>query len=320
MKAYPLQFKPIYKQRIWGGQKLRSACGGFGRELPADKKIGESWELSDLPEDKSVIINGELAGLTLNAAIKKYPNEIMGDKDFKLPFPLLIKFINAEDILSIQVHPDEETCKKLGKGEPKTECWYIINAESGSFIYKGLKKGVTKKQFAEAIDNGTVEEFVQKVYVKAGECHYLPAGTIHTMGPGLIVAEIQTPSDTTYRVFDFNRVDENGKSRPLHIKQALESIHFENRESAEGGPVTTVGRLVNCKYFNVDKGHQAAGCEMLLSAGKMKVLIFIGGQCRIESPEQESLQSKAGDCLLVPADYEGAAVFEKETEYLTVTL
>jgi mannose-6-phosphate isomerase len=314
MKAYPLQFRPIYKQRIWGGQKLRDF---FGRELPAGEKIGESWELSDLPEDKSVITNGELAGLTLNGAIKKYPKEITGDENFKLPFPLLIKFIDAEDILSIQVHPDEEICKKLGKGEPKTECWYIIDAESGSFIYKGLKKGVTKKQFAEAIDNGTAEHLVQRVYVKAGECHYLPAGTVHTMGPGLIVAEIQTPSDTTYRVFDFNRVDEMGKSRPLHIKEALESIHFENRDEL---PVTTVGRLVNSKYFKVDKGHQAAGCEMLLSAGIMKVLIITSGKGMIKSGDEDAAEFKAGDCLLVPAGYEGAAVFEKETEYLTVTL
>jgi mannose-6-phosphate isomerase len=314
MKAYPLKFRPIYKQRIWGGQKLHDF---FDRNLPAGEKIGESWELSDLPEDKSVIANGELKGLTLNEAIKKYPKEITGDKNFKLPFPLLIKFIDAEDILSIQVHPDEKTCKKLGKGEPKTECWYIINAEAGAFIYKGLKKGVTKKQFAEAIDNGTVEEFVQKVYVKAGECHYLPAGTVHTMGPGLMVAEIQTPSDTTYRVFDFNRVDEMGKSRPLHIEEALESIHFENRDEL---PVTTVGRLVSSRYFKVDKGHQAAGCEMLLSAGIMKVLIITSGKGRIKSGDEDATEFKAGDCLLVPADYEGAAVFEKETEYLTVTI
>jgi mannose-6-phosphate isomerase len=281
----------------------------------------------------------------LNQAIKKYPKEITGDKDFKLPFPLLIKFIDAEDILSIQVHPDEETCKKLGKGEPKTECWYIIDAAPGSFIYKGLKKGVTKKQFADAIDNGTVEELVQKVYVQAGECHYLPAGTVHTMGPGLMVAEIQTPSDTTYRVFDFNRVDENGKNRPLHIKQALESIHFENREWFDSAhhrelPATTVGRLVSSRYFKVDKGHQAAGCEMLLSAGIMKVLIITSGKGRIKSGDENAALSaglssvalakeeakakaeefKAGDCLLVPAGYEGAAVFEKETEYLTVTI
>jgi mannose-6-phosphate isomerase len=316
MKAYPLQFKPIYKQRIWGGQRLREI---FDKDLPAGEKIGESWELSDLPQDKSVIINGELKGLTLNAAIRKFPKEITGDKDFKLPFPLLIKFLDAEDILSIQVHPDEKTCKRMGKGEPKTECWYIIEAQAGAFIYKGLKKGVTKKQFAEAIEKGPVEELVKKVYVKVGQCHYLPAGTVHSMGPGLIVAEIQTPSDTTYRVYDFNRVDANGKKRPLHIKEALESIHFENPEPTEGGPAMTVGRLVNSKFFKVDKGHNSAGSELLLAAGKMKVLIFITGCCKIEAPEQEAQQFKAGNCLLSPAAYEGASVFEKETEYLTVT-
>ena len=314
MKAYPLKFRPIYKRRIWGGQKLRDF---FGKELPAGQKIGESWELSDLPEDKSVIANGELAGLTLNAAIRKFPKEITGDENFSLPFPLLIKFIDAEDILSIQVHPDEQTCKRMGKGEPKTECWIVLYAGPGAFIYKGLKKGVTKERFSKAIAERNVEELVQKVNVKAGECHYLPAGTVHTMGPGLIVAEIQTPSDTTYRVFDFNRVDETGKPRPLHIEEALESIHFKNPDKL---PVTTVGRLVDCKYFKVDKGHQACDCELLMSAGEMKVLIITSGKGRIESSDKDAKEFKSGDCLLVPAGYEGAAVFEKETEYLTVMI
>jgi mannose-6-phosphate isomerase len=321
MQTYPLKFRPIYKERIWGGQRLAEF---FGKELPAGEKIGESWELADLPEDKSAITNGKLAGVTLNAAIKKFPKEITGDKKFKLPFPLLIKFLDAEDILSVQVHPDAETSRQMGKGDPKTECWYIIDAKPKSFIYKGLKEGVTRERFAKAIKEGTVENLLAKIYVQKGECHYLPAGTAHSIGPGLIIAEIQTPSDTTYRVFDFNRLDEKGKPRPLHITEALESIHFcrqaSLRESKDDLPVTTVGRLVDSRYFVIDKGHQAKGCEQLLAGGKMKVLIILSGGGSFKAGDISSENFKAGEVVLAPADYMGAMVFEKETEYLTVSI
>jgi mannose-6-phosphate isomerase len=313
MKMYPLKFKPIYKSRIWGGRKIETF---LSKKLPAGKKIGESWEISDLPEDKSIIANGELAGLTLEQAIQKYPQEITGDKNFKLPFPLLIKFIDAEDILSIQVHPDEQTCKKMGKGEPKTECWYVLYAEKDAFIYKGLKKGVTKKQFQEAVGSGTVEQLLQKVFVKPGQCHYLPAGTVHTLSPGLIIAEIQTPSDTTYRIFDFNRLDKNGKPRPLHIEDALESIHFDNPEKL---PVTTAGVLADGKYFKIVKGKWKAGCEKI-EMGQMKVIILLSGNGKITTNEDKTEAFTAGDVLLIPAYYDGTAICEQDTEHLIVTL
>ena len=331
MKAYPLKFRPIFKQRIWGGQKLREV---FDKDIPPFEKIGESWELADLPNDKSVISNGELAGETLNSAIEKYPKEITGNEDFLGPFSLLIKFLDAQDILSVQVHPDPETCQRMGKGEPKTECWYIISAEPGAVIYKGLKKGVTKEQFAEAIEEGNVADLLAKVQVEKGQCHFLPAGTAHAIGPGLLIAEIQMPSDTTYRVFDWNRVDEAGKARELHIEEALESIHFD--ASADNLSVTTMGRLVDCEYFRIDKGHQGKDCELLLSPGPpkaglsqsspsawspwMKTLIIISGFGTISGIGAEPVEFKAGDTLLVPAVYEGVIRFAGDTEYLTVTL
>ncbi len=339
MEAYPLKFRPIYKQRIWGGRKLQEV---FGRELPLGEKIGESWELADLPNDKSVIVNGELAGQTLQSAIGQYPREITGSAGFSPPFPLLIKLLDAQDVLSVQVHPDPETCERMGKGEPKTECWYIISAAPGAVIYKGLKKGVIRGQFARAIKDGAVADMLAKVEVRAGECHFLPAGTAHAIGPGLLIAEIQTPSDTTYRVFDWNRVDEAGKPRELHVQEALESIHFDM--SGDKLPVTTVGRLVQCEYFTVDKGHQAKNCELLLSPGQMKVLIVISGfgtilgkggslkgeafgavssegghpQAVLEAATR-LVEFRAGDCLLIPAAYEGAMRFAANTHYLTVT-
>ncbi len=313
MKPYPLKSKPIYKQRIWGGQKLREF---FGKDIPADEKIGESWELADLPQDKSVIANGELAGLTINEAINKYPAEITGNENFSGTFPLLIKILDAEDVLSVQVHPDKETAQRMGKGDPKTECWYIIKAAPGAVIYKGLNEGVTKEQFAEAIKTGNVAELLNKVEVKPGQCHFLPSGTAHAIGAGLLIAEIQLPSDTTYRVFDFNRVDDTGKSRELHIEEALQSIHFG--ESLDQLPVTTVGRLIDCEFFTIDKGHQAKDCERLLSPGQMKVLMIINGKGHFTCSETDDVNFSSGDTILLPAVYEGVMVFEEESEYLII--
>jgi len=314
VEAYPLKFQPIYKQRIWGGRKLAEL---FGKELPPGQKIGESWELADLPQDKSVIANGELAGRTLRSAIEEYPKEIMGDASFAGPFPLLIKLLDCQDILSVQVHPDPQTCRRMGAGEPKTECWYIIAAEPGAAIYKGLKKGVTKEHFAEAIKKGAVTETLAMVPVAVGECHFLPAGTAHAIGPGLVIAEIQTPSDTTYRVFDWNRFDDAGHARELHIEQALESIHFD--VSADDLPVTTMGRLVDCGYFKIDKGHQSRNCQTLLSPGGAKTLIIISGCGTILGTKVSPVEFRAGDCLLIPAAYEGAMRFAADTQYLSVT-
>jgi mannose-6-phosphate isomerase len=315
MKAYPLKFRPIYKQRIWGGRKLREV---FGRDIPPGEEIGESWELADLPEDKSVLTNGEFAGQTLGSLIQQYPKEITARADFPLPFPLLIKFLDAEDVLSVQVHPDPQTCRRLGKGQPKTECWYIILAEPGAVIYKGLKETVTRERFTQAIENGSVAELLAEVPVAAGQCHLLPAGTVHSIGAGLVIAEIQTPSDTTYRVFDFNRVDQNGKPRQLHIQEALESIHFE--AGPDDLPVTTAGRLVDCEYFAVDKGHQPRNGRLPVSSGQMKTVIFLSGFGSFEDAQEEVVEFKAGETILVPAQYEGRMKFGDDTEYLTVTV
>ncbi len=315
MNIYPFKFEPIYKHRIWGGRKLEEF---FRKKLPPDEKIGESWELADLPHDRSVIADGTLAGLTMAEAIRQYPKEITGDEDFCGPFPLLIKLLDAQDILSVQVHPDPETCKRTGRGDPKTECWYIIEAEPDAVIYKGLKPGVTKKTFAEGIKQGTVDQMLLKVPVSVGQCHFLPAGTPHSIGAGLLIAEVQTPSDTTYRVFDWNRVDDSGKSRDLHIEEALESIHFD--ASKDNLSVETVGRLVDCPYFKLDKGHQAKGCELLFKGGRMRVLMVLSGSGRICDAQDEAVDFVSGDTFLIPASYDGAVTFDVETQYLTITV
>ena len=316
MKVYPLKFEPIFKKRIWGGQKLREV---FNKDIPSFEKIGESWELADLPEDKSVIANGELAGQTLSSVIEKFPKEITDNENLSGPFPLLIKFLDAKDVLSVQVHPDEKACQKMGKGAPKTECWYIISAEPDAVIYKGIKKDVSKEQFAEAIKTGDVAKLLKKIPVKQGQCHFLPAGTPHAIGAGLLIAEIQTPSDTTYRVFDWNRVDDTGKSRPLHIEEALESIRFNI--SCDELYIKTEGRLVDCEYFKIDKYQQAKNCEIFFPSGEMGTLIILAGFGVIHGTKGEAaVKFQAGDCLLIPADYEGTMRFAEDTQYLTVSI
>ncbi|MBN1360625.1 MAG: class I mannose-6-phosphate isomerase [Sedimentisphaerales bacterium] len=315
MDPYPLKTVPIFKQRIWGGQKLREV---FGKDLPSGAKIGESWEIADLPDDKTCIANGAYKGQTLTSLAREFPEQITGARDVPSPFPLLIKLLDAEDMLSVQVHPDRQTCERMGRGEPKTECWYIISAEPGAVIYKGLKERVTRERFAQAIEAGTTAELLARVPVEPGQCHFLPAGTAHAIGAGLLIAEIQTPSDTTYRVFDWNRLDDEGKPRQLHLQEALESIHFD--VTADKLPVTTVGRLVDTEYFKIDKGHRSANTELLLRVGGMRALIVLGGAGVIESSQADPVEFKGGDCLVIPAAFEGAVRFARETEYLTVML
>jgi mannose-6-phosphate isomerase len=308
MNLYPLKFEAIYKEIIWGGHKLANI---LEKDFPKDKKIGESWELVDLPNDKSHIANGELAGLTISEVLQKYPQQILG-KEYNPPFCLLIKFIDAADFLSVQVHPDNEAVKKLGTGSLKTECWYIVDAEKDACIYKGLKKGTTREQFEKSVKDGSCAELLNKVPVKPGECHFLPAGTVHAIGAGLLVAEIQTPSDTTYRVFDWNRL-QNGKPRQLHIEQALESIHFG--QNADELSVKSSGRLVDCEYFKVDKITAKANSSSDISRG-MKVLMFIQGKGEITSSNTEPVDFSKGQTILLPAEFEGKISFADDTEYL----
>ena len=315
MNIYPLKFEPLFKERIWGGRKLAEV---FGKPLPADVNIGESWEIADVYEDKSVIANGPLAGMTIDKAIEQYKVEITGNADYHPPFPLLIKLIDAQGTLSVQVHPDADTCKRTGKGDPKTECWYVLEAEPGAAIYSGIKEGTTKEEFAKSIEEGTCADYLNKIEVKVGECYFIPSGLCHAIGTGLLVAEIQQPSDTTYRVFDWNRVDANGNPRQLHIEDGLESIHFEPFD--EDLSAKTVGRLVDTDVFKVDKRHQAGNCQMLLEAGQMKVLVILSGSGKITSDKTEEVGFVKGDTILIPAAFEGVMECAEESEYLIATV
>ncbi len=315
MDLYPLKFQPIYKERIWGGRRLAEL---FGRPLPAGERIGESWELCDLPSDKTAIANGPLAGGTISQVVAEFGVELTGRR-IEGTFPLLIKLLDAQDTLSIQVHPDRQACERMGKGEPKTECWYIIAAEPGAAIYKGLKPGTTKEQFAEALSQGNCAELLEKVDVQPGQSYFLPAGTCHSIGAGLVIAEIQQSSDTTYRVFDWNRIDPaTGKGRPLQIAEAMESINFSL--TLDKLPVAAAGRLAECEAFKIDKFRQGRAEQFPLAPGQMKAIVFISGRGKVLGRRSESVYFAAGDTILTPAVFEGFIEFENDCTFLTVTI
>ena len=315
MTLYPLTFEPIFQERIWGGRRLSDL---YGKPLPPGVPIGESWELADLPNGQSIVANGPLKAQTLRAVMEHYSGDITGQPDAKTPFPLLIKLLDAEDILSVQVHPDAATCKKMGTGQPKTECWYILAAKPDAAIYKGLKPGTTRQAFRQAVQAGTCADLLVRVPVSVGQCHFLPSGTCHAIGAGLVIAEIQQPSDTTYRVFDWNRIDaKTGQPRQLHIDQAIESIHFGDEQPPAAA---TIGRLVDAPEFKVDKGHQVPGGEVLLSHGTMRVLIILSGSGQIISETTQAVAFCAGQTVLIPFAYEGVMQFTQDCEYLTITV
>jgi mannose-6-phosphate isomerase len=216
---YPLTFQPIFKERVWGGRNLERL---YRKALPANTPIGESWEITDRPEGVSVIANGSLAGKDLRWLMANQREELLGKTDAER-FPLLIKILDCQETLSVQVHPPAGVAAKLG-GEPKTEMWHIADATPEAVLYVGLRRGVTREEFERRIGDGTVAEALHRIAVKKDDVMFLPSGRVHAIGAGNVIFEIQQNSDTTYRVFDWNRVGLDGKPRELHVKESLESI------------------------------------------------------------------------------------------------
>ncbi len=255
MALYPLKFKPRFVEKMWGGQKIESV---LGKVLPSGKQIGESWELYDFPPgvvDNSTdwisahVANGPLTGRTLHSIVIEFGCDLTGDVPLvgqHGQFPILIKFLDAREDLSVQVHPDQAYADAHPEAHLKTEAWYVMQNDPGSRLLKGLVPGTTPQSFAKAIEAGTVEAQIQSVPTQPGQCHYLPSGTIHALGAGILVAEVQTPSDTTFRVYDFNRVDPStGQLRKLHVEQALVCIDFSGK-TEEQKPQPRRGTAYNC--------------------------------------------------------------------------
>ncbi|TAL05291.1 MAG: mannose-6-phosphate isomerase [Verrucomicrobia bacterium] len=302
---YPLIFQPIFKERVWGGRELARL---YGKNLPANAPIGESWEISDRPGDASVIANGPLAGKSLRWLMQTHRAELLGDaKPLGEHFPLLIKLLDAREKLSLQVHPPAHKAKELG-GDPKTEMWFIADAVPGAELYVGLKRGVTRADFERKIQDGSVADCFHRVPVKAGDTMFLPSGRVHAIGAGLVIFEIQQNSDTTYRVFDWNRIGLDGQPRELHVPQSLASIDFNDFEPPlAAGKITeypnfTVRRLVEHELFAVELVELKSPAVLSSSKPQMQIISLVGGKARVSSPDgDEAIELTAGQFCLVPA-------------------
>ncbi|MCK4873069.1 MAG: class I mannose-6-phosphate isomerase [Phycisphaerales bacterium] len=325
MTLYPLKFEPIYLDKVWGGRRIES----LGRTLPGgpERSIGESWELADLPDDaggaRSVVANGPVAGRTLRHVIEQHGEAIMGHLSLTEQgcFPLLVKYLDARESLSIQVHPDEAYAKDHPLLHTKNEAWYVIDAQDGAVIYKGVKEGITREAFAEHIRAGTVADALAAVPVKRGDCHYLPAGTCHAIGAGVMVAEIQTPSDTTFRIFDWGRTD-----RELHVEQALDCIHLsppqcdrQERRSHIAGVFTTVSRLIKTDDFEIERIRMSEGYSQEIPYNEPAVWMVLEGSGVITATDAPAVEFTRGETLLIPASLTDARIeLHEDTAWLDI--
>lgn len=252
---YPLKFKTIYKDKIWGGQKIKTYLHKEFGDLP---NCGETWEISGVKSDVSVVDGGELNGRSLADLLEEYKDELVGKavyERFGNTFPLLVKFIDAADDLSIQVHPDDELAKKRHNSFGKTEMWYVIEADPGSSLIAGFNQEVNQQVYVDKLNSGHLTDILNREDVQAGDVFFLPAGRVHTIGKGLLIAEIQQTSDITYRIYDFDRVDDKGQKRELHTEEALAAIDYkkypEYKTKYEAKKNEDV-HLVSCPYFTTN--------------------------------------------------------------------
>lgn len=293
-----IRLAPLYMQRVWGGRKLETV---YGRELPdSAKPYGESWEVVDREGEQSVVAGGRFEGLTLNDLWNGHRAEVFGEGFVDSErFPLLVKILDAQDDLSIQVHPPAEVAGELG-GEAKTEMWYVASAEPGAALYVGLREGVDREEFERGIAAGTTADQVHRIEPKAGEFIFIPSGRLHAIGAGLVIYEIQENSDTTYRVFDWNRVGLDGVPRDLHVAESLKCIDFADIEPEMGAATGDV--LVDCPLFVVQRWDLGAGeGREANSGGRFAIVSVIEGEVRCRSQAFTK-----GDFFIVPANAKDA--------------
>jgi len=306
----PVVFEPIFKERIWGGRKLAAL---FAKRLPANKQIGESWEIVDRPEAQSIVREGSLAGRSLHDLWVNFREELFGRVPDSPRFPLLIKLLDAQEKLSLQVHPPQEIAESLG-GEAKTEFWYVVAAEPNAEIFVGLRKSMTRDQFENVLNSGTVADCVQAIRMKSGAAMFLPSGRFHAIGAGNLLVEVQQNSDTTYRVFDWNRVDDDGKPRQLHVDQALQCIDF-NDVAPE--PITPTSELlVRHELFEVQKWNLESARD-IAPPGQFAIVLCLTGalQCA-------GIDFTPGDFFLVPASLQDRSIHSRGegTSVLRITI
>lgn len=321
-ELYPIKFLPVYKEKVWGGNRLKNVL----RKNEATGKTGESWEISGVKGSISVVDNGFLAGNELDEIIEVYMGDLVGERvfdTFGTTFPLLFKFIDANDVLSVQVHPDDELAMRKHQSTGKSEIWYVIDGTPEAFVYTGLNKEMTPDEFRTHIDNNTVKEVLNRESAKRGDVFYMPAGRIHATGAGVLFAEIQQTSDITYRVYDWNRKDQNGKLRQLHVEDALEALNYEvqadyrthyqslinQRNPVKSSPFFVLNKLLLTQPFDVNYH----------TIDSFVVLMCMGGKGEIIDQYEHRVTIGMGETLLIPAVLENIKIIpDGEVELLEV--
>jgi mannose-6-phosphate isomerase len=304
----PLRFTPILREYLWGGRRLGTE---LGKSIGIGDHYAESWEVVDHGNDQSIVAEGPLAGTALHTLVNERSSALFGRQHPRPQFPLLLKFLDCHQVLSVQVHPNNVQAAKLDPPDlGKTEAWVVLAADPGSKIYAGLKTGVDRHQLEQALANGTCEKLLHSFEPRVGDCVLIEAGTVHALGAGLLIAEIQQASDTTYRLFDWNRVDRDGKPRPLHIQQALDVIDFSRGPVNPVTPLHTddpnVERLVACDKFTMDRLRLSASHTMP-NDNRFHILATIEGHNSLIAPNATS-GMKRGDTTLIAASTAGAKI------------
>lgn len=293
MKNVPIKLSPAFKDYLWGGTKLKTE---FNKKTDLEK-VAESWELSTHKDGQSIVSSGENTGMLLGEYIKKY--DVIGKKaksfDF---FPILIKFIDAKDRLSVQVHPSDEYSLKNNGEYGKTEMWYVMDCDEGATLYYGFNREITKEEFRERIDKNTILEVLNEVPVKKGDVFFIESGTVHAIGKGILICEIQQNSNTTYRVYDYDRRDACGNLRELHIEQAIEVSDLVPPLKKEMGSENT---LASCKYFTVEKYDIKDRLEIKITEESFKSVIVLSGSGELEY-DGGKLTFEKGESIFVPAE------------------
>ena len=301
---YPLKFKPIYKTKIWGGNKFYNV---FNRDC-VPSNCGESWEICDFDGNVSIVNNGPLNGKSLDELINVYKDDIVGHNIYRFfgtTFPLLIKFIDAVQNLSVQVHPNDTLARKSGHKFGKTEMWYVVQTDDNSTIISGFHKQVSKSTFLQAVEQNMLPSILQHNTTNVGDVFFIPAGCVHAIGSGNLILEIQQSSDITYRIFDYNRTDSNGNYRALHISQALEAIDYSsiNCGKIKYSPSSTFERIIKCNFFTTNTLFLEDNFERNYSKiDSFVILICVEGCCIMKyNNTEEFFALTLGESILIPA-------------------
>lgn len=306
MSLYPLKFTPIAKETIWGGNKLQKE---LNKDFSREKKIGESWEISGVTNDISIVANGDLKGNNLNDLIQEYASRLLGEKNaqkFGSEFPLLIKFIDANDVLSIQVHPDDELAKERHNSFGKTEMWYVLGAEKESNLIVGFNQKVDQNLYQQKLEESKLEEILNVEKVQKGSTYFIPAGRVHAIGKGILVAEIQQTSDITYRMYDWNRTDAQGNGRELHTELALDAIDYsleENYKTQYSDQLNQSSQLATCEYFTTNK--LTFDKEMVKdysSLDSFVIYMCLDGEFEVSYGAETTILVTKGESILIPAE------------------